>query len=622
MTRTTSHTLLLALCTCALLIATMPARTTAQVVDELNTFRLAQTYEQAGNIENALRFYSDLHAYRPSNAGYFDGMRRCLTALKRYDEVIALITQRMDAGLREPSLLVQRGSAWHRKGDEAKARSDWDAAIALAPRNPQIYMAIADEAIDNRLYGVATATLVRGREALGTPTLFVFELARAYTMDMRFDEAMDEYLRYLIAEPGAQWQVQQHIMQFAEIPQALESALRTTVRVAARNERNLTVQQLLAWLYMERKDYVGASAVYRTIDDLRKSNGQELLAFAQRAYSDTQFLVARDVYRDLLAKYPASNLAPECEFHVARCTEALAEQAALPGALEPARARDENTFDRALTLYRAVAAKYAQHPVGYESRYRIGWILFTRHNDPDAALEILQEVAPLRRSAQGRLDADILIGDVLLARGRTDEALGQYQQILARPGANGRERGEIAFKIAEIHYFQGKFESALAELEPLGDNSAADIANDALALSSFIARFTAPTDVPLRAFAAAKLLVRQRRTDEAIAALRSMLAAYDAMPIAEQAYILLGETLRASDRAAEAVAVWEEFLVKIPDAADRDVAMFGLASIYETLPGQRTKAIDMYQRILSEVPASLYVARARERILILRKSSS
>jgi cellulose synthase operon protein C len=613
------HTILLALCA-GLLATVRPAH--AQVVDEVNTFRLAQTYEQAGNVENALRFYNDLYTFRPANTAYFDGVRRCLTALKRYDEVIALITKRIDGGQREPSLFVQRGSTWYRKGDEAKARDDWDAAIAMAPRNPQIYMAIADEAVDNRLYRLATEILLKGREATGTPTMFVFELARAYTMDMRFDEAMDEYLRYLIAEPGAQWQVQQHIMQFAEIPQALESALRVTVRTAARNENNLAVQQLLAWLYMERKDYVGAAGVYRTIDKLRKSNGQELAMFAQRAYTDNQFLVARDVYRDLFEKYPESNLAPECEFHIARCTEALAEQALVPAALEPVKNRNENTFDRALALYRAVAQKYGQHPVGFESRYRIGWILFTQQRDAAAALAMLREVAPLRRSAQGRLDADILIGDVLLAQGNIDEALAQYQQILARPGANGRERGEIAFKIAEIHYFQGAFETALTELEPLGENSAADIANDALALTSFITRYSAPTDVPLRAFAAAQLLVRRNRFDEAIGALRSLLGTYDAMPVAEQAYITLGATLRDADRPTEAVAVWEEFLTKMPESADRDVAMFGLGSLYETLPGQRTKAIDMYQRLLGELPASLYAARARERILHLRKSSS
>lgn len=616
----TRHTILLVLC--AGLLATLPAPARAQVVDELNTFRLAQTYEQAGNVENALRFYNDLYTFRPANTAYFDGVRRCLTALKRYDEAIALITKRIETGPREPSLLVQRGSAWYRKGDEAKARDDWDAAIAMAPRNPQIYMAVADEAVDNRLYRLATETLLKGREATGTPTLFVFELARAYTMDMRFDEAMDEYLRYLIAEPGAQWQVQQHIMQFGEIPQALESALRVTVRVAARNENNLAVQQLLAWLYMERKDYVGAAGVYRTIDRLRKSNGQELAMFAQRAFTDNQFLVARDVYRDLLEKYPESNVAPECEFHIARCTEALAEQALVPDALEPAKNRNENTFERALALYRAAAQKYAQHPVGFESRYRIGWILFTRQHDATAALEILREVAPLRRSAQGRLDADILIGDVLLAQGNVEEALAQYQQILARPGANGRERGEIAFKIAEIHYFQGAFETALAELEPLGENTSADIANDAMALTSFIARYSAPTDVPLRAYAAAQLLVRRNRLDEAVAALRSLLGAYDAMPVAEQAYITLGETLRDAGKPNEAVAVWEEFLAKMPESADRDVAMFGLGALYETLPGQRTKAIDMYQRLLGELPASLYAARARERILILRKGSS
>ena len=62
----------------------------SQLKDNDIKFRLAQSYERGGDIESALKIYSELYAKDSTNVVYFEALRRDYLQLKRYDDVIAL----------------------------------------------------------------------------------------------------------------------------------------------------------------------------------------------------------------------------------------------------------------------------------------------------------------------------------------------------------------------------------------------------------------------------------------------------------------------------------------------------------------------------------------------------
>ena len=186
-------------------------RAHGQAADEINTLRLAQTYEQAGKHEEALRFYQDLFRQRPSNSSYFEGVRRTLTALKRYDEVASLLRQRLAQYPQDFTLRVFLGGLRLQSGQVDSAADEWEKAIAINPKNAQAYSLIADQCVNAREYTRAIDYLNRGREALGSPTMYAFDIARACAMNMDFDAAMDEYIGYLRAAPQTLYQIQQQI---------------------------------------------------------------------------------------------------------------------------------------------------------------------------------------------------------------------------------------------------------------------------------------------------------------------------------------------------------------------------------------------------------------------------
>jgi tetratricopeptide (TPR) repeat protein len=84
----------------------------------------------------------------------------------------------------------------------------------------------------------------------------------------------------------------------------------------------------------------------------------------------------------------------------------------------------------------------------------------------------------------------------------------------------------------------------------------------------------------------------------------------------------LADMLRRSGQAADAVTALNEFLLKNPDSVIRDRALFALAVTLDEALQDIPKALEVYQKLLTEHPGSILAEKARERILALRKGQS
>ncbi len=614
-----------------------------QVADEPGTARLAKIYESSGKYEDALRYYNDLMRTNPQDRTHFDGAYRCMMKLKQYSEAIDLISQRIEKYPTDPALYIQRGSARFNAANASAGQpggppvsaafDDWDKAVSLQAKNPAVYQSIAEELVNVREYSKAIEYYERGEDESGQPNLFAFNIARAYAQSNRFREAMREYVGYLVEQPSSLWQIQQYIALYANLPDALREA-RDEARIAAdANSGNAQVQFLYAWLCMEAKDYESALGVYVRIDNLKKSGGRELLSFGRRAFDEGAYRTAQAAFRRLMSDYPEAQFAAEAEFYHARSVEAVNEPGLPKDADDPTLTFLESIkagvsseaipgYQGAIKLYQAIQEKYSNHPVSYESGYRIGRLLFTKFRDNDAALAILLKVAKPYRESIGRMDADMLIGDVYLASGNLEEAKKTYAFVSSYPAVTEEVRNEAQFRIAEIHYFEGLFADAVKELEPLTTNSNRDIANDALELKLFVEPNMSQSEAALKQFARAQLLERQGKYNEAAAMMNDITVSFPTSPILERAYFALALDHRRSGKPEDAQRSLKAFLDRFADSILRDKVLFTLADIHEQDLNNAAGAIELYTRILSEFPNSIYSGIARERILALRKGHS
>ena len=237
------------------------------------------------------------------------------------------------------------------------------------------------------------------------------------------------------------------------------------------------------------------------------------------------------------------------------------------------------------------------------------------------ALKMLGECAEARRSMTGTTDADVLIGDILIAQGKLEEARAQYQRVLSFPILTPEQKTNVEFKIAEVAYFEGKFDDAVKALQPLTQVNSFDVANDALGLSMFIADSRKPTDAPLREYAKAALLHRQRKYSEASAIVQNLIVSFPSSILVDRSYIFRAELERKSGQEQQAILTLESFLAKYTDSILRDRAQFDLAELYQSVLHNKEKAVDLYQSLLRDFPNSLLSNEARRRILFLRNTN-
>ncbi|MCB2204660.1 tetratricopeptide repeat protein [bacterium] len=599
----------------------------AQAADERNTLRLAQTYEQAGRYEDALRYYQDLSRSNPQNSTYFEGLRRTLTALKRLEDVRQLLTERMQLQPKEFQLWVYRGGIFMQRGESDSAEADWEYAISLNTKNGQVYSLVADQCLNAREYEKGISYLKRGREALGSPQLFAFEIARASAMAMDFDGAMDEYLGYLRAVPQSLFQIQQQLSMYSEIPEALDAAVRRAREQADEYPSSESLRYLLAWLYMERKDYASAYQVYRDLDRIKHAGGMEILKFASRAFNDKAYREAARAFKDVVNEHPDATYLPQAEFQHARSIEELYATEGMPDALTPSTTNYPSTesvssYQGAITLYEDVAEKYPGQPMASEALYRIGLIKFERFGDTDGALEILKDISESRRNHFGKADADILIGDIQLARGDIDAALEQYNAVLPSRQIEEATRRKLQYKIAEAYFFAGRFDTVTVLLGPLMEEVDTDIANDALDLTALIAQYSDPGELPLQRYARVLFLERQKKYSEAAAQAADLIAEFPTHDIVDLAWLKKAELEERTGDTAGAAESYGNFLATRTESFLRDRGIIGLARLNEEKLGNNARALELYEQLLNDYPYSQFVPQARERILELRKVQS
>jgi cellulose synthase operon protein C len=595
----------------------------SQTPDATTKFRLAQSLEQAGEIERAAALYKELLGRDPSNFMYFDGVQRTLLGLKQYDEAIRLIGSRIEKSPEDPNLRALMGSVLYRAGREKEADDAWDKAIATAPANPNTYRLIANVMIENRLLDRAVTAYRRGREACNDPMLFTMEMAQLLVASMDYKGATIEYLRWLEQNPAQVFFVQNRMALFSYKPEGRDAAI-GAVRAAIDRREDVRLYELLGWLYMEGKDFNSAYDVYKTIDKLSGSNGTGILSFADRAFREGVFDLAARAYRAALeAPLPAPRK-PAAMYGYA---SSLKELAAVPDSGDnvkpdvPLPAPESHPqYAGVIASYRELIQRYPRTEFAARSYLQIGLIQFEKEFDIDGALASFDRVKD-ENPGIPMLAYEVALeaGQVLTARGDTVGARARYLTVARAPSATPDQSDEANFRIAELEYFGGQFTSAIQRLDSLSLNLKADFANDALALRAFLQENATSAPQALAEFARADFLARQRKNTEATALFQGIVRKYPQAFLVDDALMRAASLQTRAGLFQDAVASYDTLLTRFKESSvSLDRARFQMGEVYELGLKDTANAIACYEKLLVDHPHSVLIEQARSRIRRLR----
>jgi len=585
--------------------------------------RLAQSFEQAGEWERAAAIYEPLQAADPQNYVLFDALRRCYVQLKEYDQAMKLVRQRLSTSPNDPVLLSSLGALYFQKGEQSSADSIWNLAVQTQPGNTNLYRLVASQMMELRLYEQALGMYLKARSESRQPLLFADERAMLYGALMQYGNATREYLAVLLATPQQLSYVQSRLTGLIQRPEGLEEVLKSARAVVLQNPEYVPLKTLLAWLYLEKKEYPAAYEEYREIDRLTRANGQEIFNFAQRAVQERLYPIAERAFREFIDRYPSHRLVPFARFGLLRSLEEIRGE---PGRSEESRAprptlgAAESRFEAAtlISQYEGLIVDYPNSEVAAQALFRIGVIRHDVLFELDAALDAFQRVRIHPHAASLAADATLRVAEILLQKNMLAESRRNCETLRSAPQESLRDL--VTYQISLLEYYEGQFDSALVALEGLSANPNRDLANDALQLMYFINE-NRSSAAALKDYATADLLLRQHRFSEALQRFDFIVKQYPTALLLDDAHIRIGEILTTLGKIDDAIAVYVTVVENLPDSIVRDKALMALGGIYERYKDDPQRAIATYEQVLMKFPTSVHVEEARQRIRMLRGDS-
>ena len=593
----------------------------AQQIDStlVARYQLAESYLRAGQFDRAITLLEDLYETSPTTFVFYEKLKEAHESLKQYDEAIALVDARIKTESLPVQLTAEKARLMFLKGDENGAYTIWDEALNLSPQNANTYRVVYQSLYNVRLFERAVDVLERGRAALDSQELFQMDLAYLYSLTGDYAESMQEYIGLVEQNERQLSFVRSRLGRFVDQEGMLDKVIPVNEEAVRRAPLNRSFRELLGWLYLENEQYDAALDVYRAIDRLESESGNVLFTFAQQAADASAYETASKAFAEILERYPDSPAAPEAQVGVGEMHEQHARELAERAFDEKGNRISAPHFEASLEAYRIFLQKYPNHPYYPEVLQRIGRLQQDVFINLGAAESTLLEVLNNYPTSAASEQADYDLGRIAVMRGDLEKARLLFSRLVDR-----LRIGELAeksrYELSLLHFYRGEFDAALTLSQVMNENTSTDVANDAIELKVLLVENRGPDslDTPLKLYARASLLERQRAFEMAIASLDSLIFNAGNHPLIDDARFLKAATLRKIGRTDEALAALLEFPLIHPDSYLVDKSLFSAAEIYEIELRDDDLAVDTYSRLLSEYPGSLLATKARERIREIR----
>jgi tetratricopeptide (TPR) repeat protein len=590
--------------------------------DDENRYLLGQNYEQSGYPDKAKEIYEDLYKRNPSNLQYLNSLNRIYVLLKQYEESVKLLEHNLTIIPQDIDLYGMLGSTYYLIGNEAKAYSTWENGLKTLPQNQINFQIMANYAIERRDFEKAIDFLQRGKKVSDNPQIFSFDLANLYSLTMRYKDAAEEYLSVVKKNPEQFSIVQSRLLSYI----SKVNALQTTVEVfeKKRDEDNINISRLLATLYMQGKMYEKAYSIYSEIDSKLKSNGIELIRFAQTLYNEHQYELGAKVFGEIISRYPSSQVIASAKLGYAETLEAKLENDKegqtdwKPFSFK--KTGDPQKVNEIIASFSEIVKIYPQTEPSKEALLRIGILKNKRLNDLKGAKETLNQLAEGGINSNYAIKSVEELGDIYLQEGNLEKSKEMFQKLL-ESNISEEDKNYARYKYAKISFYEGNFSNGKELLNKVIGNYKDNNSNDALELSLLL-NTTMNDSSNLKIFADAELLSDQKKFSQAREKYLTISQNQQAFALQNLAKLRVAEMDIALDNYESSLKVLEEAAGEKEKNIYSDKALYLQGNIYEFAKKDNQKAIEIYESLLAKFPNSIYLDDAREAINKLKNKIS
>jgi tetratricopeptide (TPR) repeat protein len=383
------------------------------------------------------------------------------------------------------------------------------------------------------------------------------------------------------------------------------------LKKSQQNPDELLYNELLLWHSIQQKDFQFAILQAKALDRRYSENGQRVFDLAALCVSNENYDAAIDGYKYIIKKDKGTDLAMRSRIELINTEFRQYKSLFL---------QDKSKLLLMQQDYVSLLNELGKNPFTVPLILNLAHLQAFYLGETDQAIELLlQAISISKISLAIQAECKLELADIYLFSDEQWEATLLYSQV-EKTFKNEPLGHEAKFRNAKLSFYIGEFGWALAQLDVLKAATSKLIANDALELSLLISDNIEEDSVtiPLSMYAKADLLEFRNRDQDALVVLDSISMLYPMHSIADNVLFKKAEIFSKNGKFDLAAANYSEIIEKYPYDLLADDALFNLAGLYENQLHNKDKAMELYEKILTQFPGSLYVVEARKHFRALR----
>jgi tetratricopeptide (TPR) repeat protein len=574
--------------------------------DMQNMSVLASQYYQNKEYGKAAELYEQLYSSTKAE-GYFNIYLDCLIGIHDYDKAEKGIKKGLRGNSSDSYWYVQWGFLKKAEGQVAESAKMYDKAIGSLSNNPAEIPNLANQFINRREFEYAEKVYLKGREGQTVP-MYNNELARVYYYMRNYDLMLKEYMEWA-KEKETNLEIVKSSLQSVlsvdndhEISKQMKNYI--LKKIQQEPGQNLYTR-LLIWLFIQDKDFTSATRQAISLDKRTGAEDGNIFALANVSATNKEYNEAVKAYDYLISK------GKKADFYNMASRQRMQmyyERFVDEGIVDVARAAElKEQFSQTFAIL-GITAEIS--PLLTEYAHLLAFYL----NQPDEAIKILTDGLTLKAINQQQVSAmKEELSDVYVYSGELWDAVITYSQVI-ESNKNNSFGDDVKFKKARLGYFMGNFRWAKAQLDVLKASTSKLMANDAMQLALFIGDNleSDSTATPLQMFARADLHLFRNHYAEALAALDSISKLYPDNSLADDVDFRKASIFQKQGKYEEAAVLLAAIVKNYSWDMLADDALFQLASIYENKLNRKPEAMELYKKMMTDYPGSVYVVDSRE----------
>ena len=579
-----------------------------------------QTEEQLGiqyfnnhELDKALLTFETLFNRNPSQFNYLYYVNT-LFELKESDKADKVIRKQLKANPDDKQFQVDLGYLDIMQGNIAHGRKKYETCLKeLEPDKVKIFN-LTYAFSNRRETDYAIKTYLKGRELLKDPSAFAFELAYTYEALGNTEQMIDEYINLLSSIPQQMNMVQNRLQ--AWLSDDVDNTKNETyhnllLKKSQQHPDEVLYNELLLWHSIQQKDFPFALIQAKALDKRYGESGKRVFDLAALCVSNENYDAALEGYQYIIKKNVNPTLVIQSRIEFIN-TEFKQYQSSF--------SHDNTKLLSMEQGYKSLLDEFGKNSTSIPLILNLAHLqAFYLGKIDDASDLLLQAIALNNIRPEDQAQCKLELADIYLFSDNQWEATLLYSQV-EKTFKNEPLGHEAKFRNAKLSFYIGEFDWARGQLDILKAATSKLIANDAMELSLLISDNIEEDSLttPLSMYARAELLEFRNHDDEALALLDSVLAAYPMHTIVATVLYKKGAIDVKNGKYAEAAGFYYQIADKYPNHLLADDALFALAGLYENQLNDKAKAMQLYEKILTQYPGSLYVVDARKHFRALR----